>query len=140
MLKTRLPIVYRLLGFQKAEDFAAAIEAHPTYISQIYKNGLNPSFERRLTDHFPEINLEYLRTGKGEPLLRETTPEEERIRRDAQVEMVVDILKRLEEPALSSVLEEIERYRKSDHFLGEGENTPPPPAKKTKKNDKKNQR
>lgn len=120
-MKKQLQKIYHLLGFQNAADFAAALGVHHTYISQIYTNGLNPSFEKKLKARFPRINLDYLRTGKGDPLLPEPLPAEEDIQRAGQVQLVVDILKKLDPPILDIILEGIEIYRQSPHFMGSKE-------------------
>lgn len=115
-MKSRLQKIYHLLGFQSAATFASSLGVHPTYISQIYTNGLNSSFEKKLKTKFPRINLEYLRTGEGDPLLPEPLPDEADIQRAGQVQLVVDILEKLDGPTLDIILEAIEKFRQSPHF------------------------
>lgn len=117
----RFKILYGMLGFVSADEFTAALGIHRTYLNQIYTNGLNPRFEKRLKTKFPRINLDYLKTGEGDPLLPEPLPGEEDIQRAGQVQLVVDILKKLDPPILDIILEGIEIYRQSPHFRGSKE-------------------
>ena len=116
-MNQRFQVVYHLLGFKTAADFAAALGMHPTYLNQIYTNGINPRFAKRLTEKFPRVNLVYLETGEGEPLLPEGAFDVSDIQRAGKVQMVVDLLQRLDPENLKIIMEGIEKFRGTSHFI-----------------------
>ena len=116
-MNKRFQVVSRLLGFDNLEEFSAALGIHKTYIYQICSNGLNPQFIKKLSAKFPRVNLVYLEKGEGEPLLPEGAFDVSDIQRAGKVQMVVDLLQRLDPENLKIIMEGIEKFRGTSHFI-----------------------
>lgn len=116
-MNKRFQVVCGLLGFKTLEDFSVGLGLHPTYLSQVIKKGINPRFAKRLTEKFPRVNLVYLEKGEGEPLLPEGAFDVSDIQRAGKVQMVVDLLQRLDPENLKIIMEGIEKFRGTSHFI-----------------------
>ena len=115
-MNKRFQIVCGLLGFKTLEDFSVGLGFHPTYLSQVIKKGLNPRFSKRLTAAFPRVNVNYLETGAGDPLLPEGAFDPSDIERAGQVKMIVSVLNQLDPPTLRVILSAIEKFKDSPHY------------------------
>lgn len=115
-MKIRIKALYRLLGYDKASDFAAALGVHPSYLSQVINNGLNQRFIKKLSEKFPRVNINYLETGAGDPLLPEGAFDPSDIERAGQVKMIVSVLNQLDPPTLRVILSAIEKFKDSPHY------------------------
>lgn len=115
-MKTRFSALIRVLGFKKDGDFTDALGIHRTYLSQIYRKGLNPRFVRRLLEKFPRVNINYLETGAGEPLLPEGAFDPSDIERAGQIKLILSILDQLDPPTLKVILDAIEKFKNSPHY------------------------
>ena len=62
-------------------------------------------------------NLVYLEKGEGEPLLPEGAFDVSDIQRAGKVQMVVDLLQRLDPENLKIIMEGIEKFRGTSHFI-----------------------
>lgn len=138
-MNKRFQAVSRLLGFQTLQEFSAALGFYPSYLSQVINTGLNPRFIKRLTEKFPRVNINYLETGAGDPLLPEGAFDPSDIERAAQVKMIVSILDQLDPPTLRVILAAIEKFKNSPHYrrMDPAENADEKPEKKTKKKHEK---
>jgi len=103
----RFQALYLFSGFRNGSEFAEALGIHKTYLTQIYKSGINPSFAKKLVKLIPNVNLAWLESGEGDPLISPPPPSESELRRSGQVDLLVGILAQLEEPALSEVLNRV---------------------------------
>lgn len=115
-MNKRFQAVSRLLGFQTLQDFSAALGFYPSYLSQVINAGLNPRFIKRLSEKFPRVNINYLETGEGDPLLPEGAFDPSDIERAGQVKMIVSVLNQLDPPTLRVILSAIEKFKNSPHY------------------------
>ena len=134
-MNKRFQAVSRLLGFQTLQEFSAALGFYPSYLSQVINSGLNPRFIKRLSEKFPRVNINYLETGAGDPLLPEGAFDPSDIERAGQVKMIVSILNQLDPPTLRVILSAIEKFKDSPHYrrLDPADEKSDSSEKKTKK-------
>lgn len=135
-MNKRFQVLSRLLGFKTLEDFSAALGQNRTYIYTIIRKGLNPRFTKRLTENFPRVNLVYLETGEGEPLLPEGAFDVSDIQRAGKVQMIVEVLSKLDAQNLSVILEAVEKFKDTPHYRREFP-VETPESKKSEKPEKK---
>lgn len=138
-MNKRFQVISRLLGFDTLEDFSDSLGVHNTYIYQICRNGLNQRFAKKITEKFPRVNINYLETGEGDPLLPEGAFDPSDIERAGQVKMIVSVLNQLDPPTLRVILAAIEKFKNSPHYrrMDPAENVDEKPEKKTKKKHEK---
>ena len=115
-MNKRFQVLSRLLGYGTIGEFSAAIGVNKTYLYYICANGLNPQFSKKLLEKFPRVNLVYLETGEGDPLLPDGAFDVSDIQRAGQVQLIVDILQKLDPPTLRIILEAIEKYKDTPHY------------------------
>lgn len=115
-MNKRFQVISRLLGFDTLEDFSDSLGVHNTYIYQICRNGLNQRFIKKLSEKFPRVNINYLETGAGDPLLPEGAFDPSDIERAGQVKMIVSVLNQLDPPTLRVILSAIEKFKDSPHY------------------------
>lgn len=115
-MNKRFQVISSLLGYKTLEDFSEALGFSRKYLSILIPRGLNPRFTKRLTENFPRVNLVYLETGEGEPLLPDGAFDVSDIQRAGKVQMVVDVLQQLDAQNLSVILEAVEKFKDTPHY------------------------
>jgi len=131
-MNKRFQVISSLLGFKTLEDFSEALGFSRKYLSILIPRGLNPRFTKRLTENFPRVNLVYLETGEGEPLLPDGVFDVSDIQRAGKVQMVVDVLQQLDAQNLSVILEAVEKFKDTPHYRRDFPEESPEPRKNGK--------